>query len=145
MNNNTLSMKVSSYVKATNIIIKNIDRALSKVESLQFKRELEELKTSYVYQESVLSKEFLKEDKDKNEEENVWKSIINALESQESSILKNDACILKYINTTYELSVKMQDELLKEFNYEDNNFYLDVTKALEATNKAMRPLKNYRK
>ena len=75
----------------------------------------------------------------------MWRSIINALESQETVVLKNDACILKYINTTYEISIKMQDELLKEFNYEDNNFYLDVTKALEATNKAIKPLKNYRK
>lgn len=142
---NTLSMKVSSYIKATNIIINNIDKALGKAEALQFKRELEELKHSYEYQKSILSKEFLKEDKEINEEDEVWRSIINALESQETVVLKNDACILKYINTTYELSIKMQDELLKEFNYEDNNFYLDVTKALEATNKAIKPLKNYRK
>ncbi|SHH47807.1 hypothetical protein SAMN02745196_00500 [Clostridium collagenovorans DSM 3089] len=142
---NTLSMKVSSYIKATDIIINNIDKALGKAEALQFKRELEELKHSYEYQKSILSKEFLKEDKEINEEDEVWRSIINALESQETVVLKNDACILKYINTTYELSIKMQDELLKEFNYEDNNFYLDVTKALEATNKAIKPLKNYRK
>lgn len=142
---NTLSMKVSSYIKATDIIINNIDKALGKAEALQFKRELEELKHSYEYQKSILSKEFLKEDKEISEEDEVWISIINALESQETVVLKNDACILKYINTTYEISIKMQDELLKEFNYEDNNFYLDVTKALEATNKAIKPLKNYRK
>lgn len=142
---NTLSMKVSSYIKATDIIINNIDKALGKAEALQFKRELEELKHSYEYQKSILSKEFLKEDKEISEEDEVWRSIINALESQETVVLKNDACILKYINTTYEISIKMQDELLKEFNYEDNNFYLDVTKALEATNKAIKPLKNYRK
>lgn len=142
---NTLSMKVSSYIKATDIIINNIDQALGKAEALQFKRELEELKHSYEYQKSILSKEFLKEDKEISEEDEVWRSIINALESQETVVLKNDACILKYINTTYEISIKMQDELLKEFNYEDNNFYLDVTKALEATNKAIKPLKNYRK
>lgn len=142
---NTLSIKVSSYIKATDIIINNIDKALGKAEALQFKRELEELKHSYEYQKSILSKEFLKEDKEISEEDEVWRSIINALESQETVVLKNDACILKYINTTYEISIKMQDELLKEFNYEDNNFYLDVTKALEATNKAIKPLKNYRK
>lgn len=142
---NTLSMKVSSYIKATDIIINNIYKALGKAEALQFKRELEELKHSYEYQKSILSKEFLKEDKEISEEDEVWRSIINALESQETVVLKNDDCILKYINTTYEISIKMQDELLKEFNYEDNNFYLDVTKALEATNKAIKPLKNYRK
>ena len=44
---NTLSIKVSSYIKATDIIINNIDKALGKAEALQFKRELEELKHSY--------------------------------------------------------------------------------------------------